>query len=58
MAHQSDLQSATDEQQSTEPLSRLRDASDDEHRAELDELTSIAAALVTARLHDRIRAML
>lgn len=58
MAHQPDLQSATDEQESAELLSRLPDACDEEHRAELDELASIAAALVTARLHDRIRIML
>ena len=58
MAHQSNLQSTTDKQESTEALSGLPDAPDDEQRVDIDELASIAAALITARLHDRLRTML
>jgi hypothetical protein len=57
VAQQPDPKS-TDGQESTDNLSGTPDVSDDEERADLDELTSVAAALVTARLHERIRTML
>jgi hypothetical protein len=48
----------TDGQESTDNLSRAPDVSDDEKRADLDALASVAAAIVTARLNERIRTML